>query len=185
MAENYRNFVATEEKVEWEPNKHGVYALDCEMCYTTLGFELVKITLVDYMGKIVYEKLVKPKNQVLNFNTNFSGLTAADFDGVSTSLADVQQYLLSKFSSKTILIGHSLESDMQALKMLHEKFVDTAQLYPHNKGLPFKKGLVVLMKEQLSFEMRRGGSAHDSREDARSALRLVRKKMGLPDLRFY
>ena len=184
MAENYRNFVATEEKVEWEPNKHGVYALDCEMCHTTLGFELIKITLVNYKGELVYETLVKPLNPVLDFNTDFTGLTAADLVGVSTSLADVQRYLLSKFSSETILIGHSLEHDMKALKLFHEKFVDTVQLYPHNKGLPLKKGLKTLMREQFGEEVQRKGSAHDSSEDARSALRLVRKRIGLPDLRF-
>ena len=47
----------------------------------------------------------------------FSGLTAEDFVGVQTNLAQVQEHLLSMFSSETILVGHSLESDLRALKV--------------------------------------------------------------------
>jgi len=47
----------------------------------------------------------------------FSGLTAEHFVGVETTLEDVQQQLLHLFHSDTILLGHSLESDMRALKV--------------------------------------------------------------------
>lgn len=47
----------------------------------------------------------------------FSGLTAQDFIGVNTTLPQVQQELLNLFSSETILVGHSLESDFKALKV--------------------------------------------------------------------
>lgn len=48
---------------------------------------------------------------------SFSGLSEADFVGVETDLAQVQEELLRLFSSNTILIGHSLESDLEALKV--------------------------------------------------------------------
>jgi RNA exonuclease 1 len=35
---------------------------------------------------------------------------------VTTTIRDVQAVLLSLFTSKTILIGHSLESDLKALR---------------------------------------------------------------------
>ena len=47
----------------------------------------------------------------------FSGLTADDMKGVTTTLNDVQTKLLSMVNDKTILIGHSLESDFIALKV--------------------------------------------------------------------
>ena len=47
----------------------------------------------------------------------FSGLTSEDMVGVETSLDQVQQQLLSMIHSDTILIGHSLESDLRALKV--------------------------------------------------------------------
>lgn len=47
----------------------------------------------------------------------FSGVTEADLADTSISLRDVQAVLLSLFSADTILIGHSLESDLLALKV--------------------------------------------------------------------
>lgn len=39
-------------------------------------------------------------------------------DGVTTTIRDVQAVLLSLFTEKTILIGHSLESDLVAVKVI-------------------------------------------------------------------
>ena len=47
----------------------------------------------------------------------FSGIKESDMSGVTVTIRDVQAVLLSMFSSKTILIGHSLESDFKALKV--------------------------------------------------------------------
>ncbi len=47
----------------------------------------------------------------------FSGLTEKDMKHVTTTLKDVQAALLDIFSNKTILLGHSLESDLIALKV--------------------------------------------------------------------
>lgn len=44
-------------------------------------------------------------------------MTEADLTDTSISLRDVQAVLLSMFSADTILIGHSLESDLLALKV--------------------------------------------------------------------
>ena len=45
-------------------------------------------------------------------------MTEADLADTSISLRDVQAVLLSMFSADTVLIGHSLESDLLALKVL-------------------------------------------------------------------
>ena len=50
----------------------------------------------------------------------FSGLTAEMMSAVSTTLRDVQDTLLGVFNSRTILIGHSLESDLLALKVIQQ-----------------------------------------------------------------
>lgn len=49
--------------------------------------------------------------------TRFSGLTADNFKNVDTSLKDVQAILLDMFQEDTVLIGHSLNSDLVALKV--------------------------------------------------------------------
>lgn len=76
-------------------------------------------------------------------------MTEGDLDGVTTTIRDVQAVLLSMFSDKTILIGHSLESDLKALKMLHSTVVDTSVVFPHKMGPPFKKALRMLAADHL------------------------------------
>ncbi len=100
----------------------GVFALDCEMLYTTLGSELARVTVVDRNSATVYERTVQPKGRIIDYNTRFSGLTAEDFQKPEvTSLGQVQKDLRRMFNSETILIGHSLESDLIALKVGGER----------------------------------------------------------------
>lgn len=113
-----RGFVSTFEASSHPSNgDYGIYALDCEMCNTTQGNELTRVTVVNIEGKTVYETLVKPENTVIDHNTRFSGITEDDLVDVTTTIRDVQAVLLSMFSDRTILIGHSLESDLKALKV--------------------------------------------------------------------
>lgn len=50
-------------------DEQGVYALDCEMCYTTQGLELTRVTVIDEDYKVIYETLVKPQNAIIDYNT--------------------------------------------------------------------------------------------------------------------
>ena len=70
-------------------------------------------------------------------------------DRVTTKLRDAQAVLLCKFSSETILIGHSLESDLKVLKLVHSKVVDTSVVFPHKLGPPLKRALRTLAAEHL------------------------------------
>lgn len=49
--------------------------------------------------------------------SRFSGVTQDDLENTTITLRDVQAVLLSMFSAESILIGHSLESDLFALKV--------------------------------------------------------------------
>lgn len=168
-------YVKTKPKENLGNDEHGVFALDCEMSYTTIGMELTRVTVLDAKCKTVYDKVVKPPNPILDYNTKFSGLTATDFASIKTTLKDVQDDLLDLFSDKTILIGHSLDNDLIALKILHSTVIDTAHLYPHRRGLPFKRALATLSKEYLLKSIRANGR-HDSKEDASVTLQLVLRK---------
>ena len=62
--------------VQTKPHSHqrkqdepDVYALDCEMCYTSQGLELTRVSVVNTELVTIYETLVKPHNPVLDYNT--------------------------------------------------------------------------------------------------------------------
>ena len=107
----------------------------------------------------------------------FSGITAEDLVGVKTSLRDVQAVLLMMFSSKTILIGHSLESDLKALKLLHGTVVDTSVVFPHKMEPPYKRALRMLAAELLMRIIQNDVGGHDSAEDALACLDLMKMKV--------
>ena len=88
------------------------------MLFTTQGMQLCKITVVGIDGKLVYETLVQPEDPIVDYNTRFSGVSAKDLKrGPTKSLKEVQNDLLGFISANSILMGHSLENDLRALKV--------------------------------------------------------------------
>lgn len=106
----------------------------------------------------------------------YSGITKEMLEDVTTTLSDIQQKLLKVLTPRSILLGHSLNSDLDALKFTHPFLVDTSLLYPHVRGPPYKQGLKYLCTKYLSKEIQKGTQGHDSREDARACLDLVKQK---------
>lgn len=115
---------------------------------------------------------------MLSMISRYSGITAAKLDPVENTLKDIQNRLLPLLTPQTILIGHSLNSDLQALQMTHPFVVDTSILYPHPRGYPLKSSLKWLAQKYLSREIQAqtGAIGHDSIEDARACLDLVKLK---------
>uniref|UniRef100_A0A8C0H537 Exonuclease domain-containing protein n=1 Tax=Chelonoidis abingdonii TaxID=106734 RepID=A0A8C0H537_CHEAB len=171
--ENLEGFVKTFIKLTPADGNHGVFALDCEMCYTTQGLELTRVTVVDSSLQVAYETLVKPDNEIIDYNTRFSGVTEEDLKNTSSSIRDVQAILLNLFSADTILIGHSLENDLFALKLIHNTVVDTAVVFPHRLGLPHKRALRNLMADYLRRIIQDDVGGHDSSEDAAACMELM------------
>ncbi|NXV38071.1 REXO1 exonuclease, partial [Rissa tridactyla] len=171
--ESLDGFVKTFEKLPTTDGYPGIYALDCEMCYTKQGLELTRVTVINSDLKVVYDTFVKPDSKVVDYNTRFSGVTEEDLENTSITLRDVQAVLLNMFSADTILIGHSLESDLFALKLIHGTVVDTAIVFPHRLGLPYKRALRTLMADYLKRIIQDNVEGHDSSEDARACMELM------------
>lgn len=105
-------------------------------------------------------------------------MTAEKLAPVSTSLEDIQTRLLDLLTPHTILVGHSLNSDLDALQLTHPFIIDTALLYPHPRGPPLKSSLKWLAQKYLGREIQKGHGidGHNSVEDALACLDLVKLK---------
>ena len=147
-----------------------VFGLDCEMVQTTAGARVARCTLVDGAGAVVFDELARPAEKVVDYCTRWSGLDEAALRGVATTVDQVRAALLETVDADDVLVGHSLDCDLRALGLAHHACADTALLYGHPRGAPYKKKLKQLAKEFLDREIQDG--AHDSAVDARAALDL-------------
>jgi RNA exonuclease 1 len=169
--------------VQTQPRTDGdkllVYGIDCEMCETDQGYELTRVTLVDINEQVVYDEIVKPQSTIINYHTEFSGITQEMIQNACLKLEDVQKQLMEKFIfQETWLVGHSLTSDLNALRLVHHRVIDTAILYPHPRGFPFKTSLKYLTKTFLNREIQNhANDGHDSAEDAIAAMQLFLLKV--------
>ncbi|MCJ1254885.1 RNA exonuclease 3 [Lignoscripta atroalba] len=179
---------------------------DCEMGYTTLGMELIRLTATSWpKGDELLDVLVRPMGEVLDLNSRFSGVWPKHFkdaiphdgkteseDAISDkeesaerqlrlveSPARARDLLFKYLTTTTPLIGHAIENDLNAARIIHPTIIDTVLLYPHPRGLPIRYGLKMLVKKYLNRNIQMGGAqGHDSKEDARAAGDLVRLKVG-------
>lgn len=155
-----------------------IFALDCEMCLAKEGLVLARVSIVNFDLEVVYEKLVKPDVPIIDYMTRYSGITEEKLADVTTTLRDVQKDILKLISSKDILIGHSLQSDFDVLQIKHPKVVDTAAIFDHKAGPPFRPALRYLASTYLNDDIQNDSAlGHDSIEDATACMKLVKTKI--------
>lgn len=182
-------------------------SLDCEMGFTSLGLELIRMTATMWpSGKELVDVLVQPQGEVMDLNSCYSGVQVEHFQdaipysrpsptestpidsnlGPKTSdpfkmvdsPAEARSLLFTYISPSTPLIGHALYNDLNALRIIHPAVIDTAILYPHPRGLPARSGLKALVSHHLQRDIQMGGeNGHDSKEDANAAGDLVRLRV--------
>ena len=75
-------------------------------------------------------------------------------------MGDVQQDLLKIVAAETLLVGHSLENDLHQTHLLHGNILDTANMYPHPRGPPYRLGLRALSEQHLERKIQVRGRAY-------------------------
>ncbi|KKA26834.1 hypothetical protein TD95_000777 [Thielaviopsis punctulata] len=111
-------------------------ALDCEMGVSQDGdSELIRVTAIDYYTtEVLLDKLVFPIIPMAHLNTRYSGVSWPDLNtarrnGTALIGRDAARNALLNFIDKsTIVVGHSVNHDLMALRWIHHRVVDTLLL---------------------------------------------------------
>ena len=160
-----------------------IYGLDNEMCYTSRGLEVARVSVVALDGSVVYDEFVKTTRPVICYNTLYSGVTAQDLV-TAKGFNRVRSEVMRIITADTILVGHGLENDLRSLKIVHNRVIDTAVLYPHFRGLPYRRSLKDLAASYLERQIQTRNDGHLSVEDANASvdLLLLRLRNRFPDM---
>ncbi|KAH9134161.1 hypothetical protein AeRB84_019988 [Aphanomyces euteiches] len=180
-------YVETKPTPDGQPTAHALLAVDCEMCKTTKGVELTRVSIVDEQHNVLLDEYVLPSNPIVDYCTPYSGISADTLEGCTNSLASVrriQARLLELIAAETILVGHSVENDLLALRLIHRRIIDTVLLYPHPKGPPFRSALRYLSSVYLKMEIQTGSDGHCSVEDATCTMKLTQVRLAIPSTSF-
>ncbi|KAI9467018.1 hypothetical protein BJY52DRAFT_1235906 [Lactarius psammicola] len=154
-----------------------IAALDCEMVYTTGGFRIARVSVVNASGETVFDELIKMDDgvEVVDFNTRFSGIHPEEYATRAVlPLESVRRALGRLIGTDTILIGHALDNDLRVLRLVHQRVIDTAALFPHSRGPPYRRALRDLTKEHLTRHIQGDSRGHSSVEDSVATLDLVK-----------
>eukprot|EP00795_Rhopilema_esculentum_P009430 gene9430-17146_t len=162
---------------------------DCEVLYDT--FVKPKAAITDYLTQYVCltilrcggdkqgtifwgQKSLECEGKVEGW---YSGITPEILANENTTLGDVQQRLLEIISQNDIIVGHSLDNDMRALKIFHSNYIDTSIIYGDQRGARFKPSLKSLVKSHLRREIQNNENGHCSIEDAKACMQLLHLKL--------
>ncbi|KAM9256652.1 RNA exonuclease 4 isoform 1-T1 [Cariama cristata] len=149
-------------------------AIDCEMVGVGPKGEdsiVARVSIVNQFGKCVYDKYVKPTEEVTDYRTAVSGIrpeninTGEDFKTVQKEVADIL--------NGRILVGHALRNDLKVLFLDHpqKKIRDTQRYKPFRQRVKNARPSLKLLCERL-LNVQVQTSEHCSIQDAQAAMRL-------------
>lgn len=177
-ANNTQHYVYTKERYLPVHDGSRLYAIDCEMCLTTARLnELTRVTMVDEDENVLLDELVKPRNKIINYLTQFSGITKEMLDPVWTRIEDVQRAISDLLPADAILVGQSLNCDLHALNLIHPYVIDSSVIFNISGDRRIKTKLKILTSTFLGEEIQTGHNGHCSAEDATASLRLVKHRL--------
>lgn len=178
LQKQYGSYVLTRKSYAPVTNRSPLYGVDCEMCHTTSGLnELTRISIVNENLETVYESMVRPDNKIIDYLTKFSGITEEMMKTVTKTLAQVQREVGEILPDDAILVGQSLNCDLNAMRMMHPYVIDTSVCFNLSGTRRSKTKLQKLALEFLHENIQENAAGHDSTEDSISCLKLVKLKL--------
>ncbi|KAI0365557.1 hypothetical protein BV20DRAFT_1003902 [Pilatotrama ljubarskyi] len=157
-----------------QPGKY--LALDCEMVGVGIdGAEsaLARVSLVNFHGAVVLDAFVRPRERIVDYRTQFSGIRPSDMIHAQ-SFEEVQKQVADLLKDR-ILVGHAVHNDLKALLLSHPRSQtrDTQILYHKHKLTPGRRpALRNLVQQELGLTIQAG--EHSSVTDARATMALFR-----------
>ncbi|XP_026459036.1 small RNA degrading nuclease 5-like [Papaver somniferum] len=115
-------------------------SVDCEMVLCEDKTEsLVQVCVVNRNLEVKLNELVKLDKPVLDYRTQIHGINAKDLERATCSLEDIQKSMKKLLSDGVVLIGHSLDKDLKALKVDHSRVIDTSLIFKYPEGHTHKR----------------------------------------------
>ncbi|CAL2033365.1 unnamed protein product [Caenorhabditis brenneri] len=155
-----------------DERNRNVLAIDTEKVYTVNGLEVARATLVNIHGITLLDIFIKPKGRIIDLNTQYSGIRDGFLEN-AIPFAEAREKIFGFVNEDTILMGHHLSSDLNGLKIVHTKFVDTAELFKEGQKYPSLKKLA---NDILKKHIRGSMDGHDSAVDASICMDIIVKK---------
>lgn len=178
LANRYKDFVLTKDAYKEVSAKSPMFALDCEMCRTSAGVnELTRISIINENHESIYETLVCPQNKIVDYLTQYSGITPEMMKNVTKTLPQVQDDVRRLLPADGILVGQSLQSDLMAMRMMHPYVIDTSVIFNISGDRRRKSKLQALASEFLGETIQKNPLGHDSIEDCSASLKLTKLKL--------
>jgi RNA exonuclease 1 len=121
--------------------------------------ELIRVTLIDYFSsEILVDNLVYPDVAMEHYNTRFSGVTRKEMENALT----LGQCLMGKSKAReavwrfvgphTIVVGHSANNDLTAMRWIHTVMVDTYLIESKKKKAKEEEAKEKKAKEEKANE---------------------------------
>lgn len=178
LANRYKDFVLTKDVYKEVTAMSPMFALDCEMCRTSAGVnELTRISIINEKHESLYETLVCPQHKIVDYLTQYSGITPEMMKNVTKNLAQVQEDVRRILPADAILVGQSLHSDLMAMRMMHPYVIDTSVIFNITGDRRRKSKLQTLASEFLGEAIQKNPLGHDSIEDCSASLKLTKLKL--------
>ncbi|CAG8214502.1 unnamed protein product [Penicillium nalgiovense] len=169
--------------------KRRAIVLDCEMVQVEGGRrELAFLSAIDFLtGEVLIDNYVQPKSKVVNWDSRFSGVTPGAMNKAvkkGTALfgwEGARSKLWEFMDSETVLVGHSLNNDLDVLGIIHWNIVDSSIITSEavfytvhaREALNRTWSLKTLTNELVNYDIQVGKQGHSALEDAHATRDIV------------